>query len=430
MNYGVLKSTSYLPRLLESRIAEGLEDFGAVCIEGPKYSGKTWAAQAFANSEINLMDPAGNFQNLEIASMAPQIALQGESPRLVDEWQEVPQLWDGIRNAVDRSNKSDTFLLTGSAVPRDHKPKHSGVGRIEKLRMRPMALAESRESNATVSLRALFAGERPSSAAPQMTLDDYGHLIVRGGWPAFLKTSPARAQRMARSYIAEIQNDDLSRVDGKKRDPKKIARLLHSLARNAEQATKTKTMITDMTEVGSEPALATETVDDYLDALKKIFVIEEITAWAPNLRSSLRINKRPKFHFVDPSLPAAILRAAAPTLAGDLQTFGFLFECMCMRDLLTYAQADNAEVFYYRDKDSLEVDAIIQAEDGQWAGIEIKLGHNQADNAAENLIKVRGKVVKAGGRPPAFLAVVEGVGNYSYVRDDGVFVIPISTLTA
>lgn len=430
MNYGSLKNANYISRLLETRIIEGLGDFGAVCIQGPKYCGKTWTAQAFANSEINLMDPEGNFQNLEIASIAPQTALQGAHPRLIDEWQEAPQLWDGVRNEVDRSGKSATFLLTGSAVPKEHKPKHSGVGRIEKLRMRPMSLAESGESNATVSLRALFEGVRPSSAAPNMTLEDFSHLVVRGGWPASLKTPATRVQRMARSYVAEIQNDDLSRADGKKRDPKKIGRLLHSLARNAEQATKTKTMITDMTEIDSEVALAKETVDDYLDALEKIFIIEEIGTWAPNLRSPLRINKRPKYHIVDPSLTAAILKTTAMTLVEDLKTFGFLFECMCMRDLLTYGQADNAEVFYYRDREGLEVDAIIQAESGQWAGVEIKLGHNQADKAAASLLKVKEKIVNAGGKPPAFLAVVEGLGGFAYVREDGVYVIPICTLTA
>ena len=430
MDYGALKNTNYLPRLIEQKITEGLEDFGAVCIQGPKYCGKTWTAQAFANSELNLMDPAGNFQNLEIASMAPQTALQGISPRLIDEWQEVPQLWDGVRNEVDHSGKAKTFLLTGSSVPKERKPMHSGVGRIEKLRMRPMSLAESGESNAAVSLRELFEGGQPSVTAPNMSLEDLSCLVVRGGWPASLNTPSTRAQRMARSYISELQNDDLARVDGKTRDPKKISRLLQSLARNAEQATKTKTMIREMTEIGSEVALAKETVDDYLDALEKVFVIEEIAMWAPNLRSPLRLNKRPKYHMVDPSLTAAILRTTASALANELETFGFLFECMCMRDLLTYAQANNAEVFYYRDREGLEADAIIQAEDGRWAGIEIKLGHNQADRAAMSLLEVKKKIMNAGGMPPAFLAVIEGLGNYAYTREDGVYIIPINTLTA
>jgi predicted AAA+ superfamily ATPase len=292
-----------------------------------------------------------------------------------------------------------------------------------------MSLVESGESNATVSLRALFEEVQPSSTAPDMTLDGLSHLVVRGGWPASLKTPTTRAQRLARSYVAEIKNDDLTRVDGKKRDSKKIGRLLHSLARNAEQATKTKTMIGDMTEVDSAVALARETIDDYLDALEKVFIIEEIGTWSPNLRSSIRINKRPKYHIVDPSLTAAILKTTASALVEDLETFGFLFECMCMRDLLTYGQADNAEVFYYRDREGLEADAIIQTEDGRWAAVEIKLGHNQADKAAASLLKVKEKIVAAGGKPPAFLAVVEGLGGFAYTREDGVYVIPICTLT-
>lgn len=430
MEYGALKNASYNSRLIEKRIVDGLEDFGAVCVQGPKYCGKTWVAQAFANSEINLMDPTGNFQNLEIAAIAPQVALTGEHPRLIDEWQEVPSLWDGVRNSVDRFGKADTYLLTSSSVPRQQKQKHSGVGRIEKLRMRPMSLSESGESNASVSMNALFDGALPSSKAPKMGLGDFANLTIRGGWPAVIGKEPKRAQRMARSYVAEIEEDDLSRVDGKSRDPKKIGRLLQSLARNAEQATKTKTMIADMTEVGSAAPLAPETVDDYLAALRKIFILEEIPAWAPNVRSSLRINKRPKYHFVDPSLAAAILKLTPSALMDDLETFGFLFECMCMRDLLTYAQADNAEVFYYRDRNGLETDAIIQSEDGQWAGIEIKLGHNQVEAAVANLLSVNKRVHAAGGRPAAFLAVVEGLGNAAYAREDGVLVIPIATLTA
>lgn len=427
--HGALKHSDYRPRFIEERIAESLEDFGAACIQGVKYCGKTWTAQAFANSETNLMDPAGNFQSLEIARMAPQMALQGESPRLIDEWQEAPQLWDGVRNEIDRSGKRRTFLLTGSAVPREEKPKHSGVGRIEKLAMRTMSLAEAGASSGAVSLAALFKGKIPQAAAPETSLEDIIDLVVRGGWPSLIDVPAKRAQRVARSYVGEIQRDDLSRVDGVKRDPEKIARLMHSLARNAEQATKTKTIIGDMTAQDEEKPLSPETVTDYLEALKKIFVVEEIAPWAPNLRSPVRINKRPKYHYADPSIPAAILKATPETLMGDLETLGFLFECLCIRDLLVYAQAMDAEVFYYRDKSSLEADAIIQAPSGAWAAIEIKLGHNKADEAAANLLALRDKITAAGGTEPAFLMAVEGLGAYAFQREDGVFVAPIRTLT-
>ncbi len=237
-----------------------------------------------------------------------------------------------------------------------------------------------------------------------------------------------RASRLARSYVRQVSEDDLSRVDDVARDPQKISRLLHSLARNAEQATATKTMIRDMTGDATSEALSKETVDDYLQALRRIFVIEEIPGWSPNLRSSIRINKRPKYHYVDPSLPAAILGATPQKLLGDLSAFGFLFESLCLRDLLVYAEASEAQVRYYRDNTDLKVDAIIESYDGKWAALEIKLGHNQADQAAKNLLRLKAKMESAGAEPPSFLAVVEGLGQHAYVRDDGVCVIPITSL--
>lgn len=436
--YGPLINAGYLSRTIDQRVIEGLEDFGAVCIEGPKYCGKTWVGQAFAHSEMNLMDPAGNFQNQEIAALDPATALKGESPRLIDEWQEVPQLWDGVRNAVDRSGKTSSFILTGSSIPykksakegEQVKPKHSGVGRIEKLRMRTMSLQESGESTGEVSLARLFNGEKPSAQAPKMSLDDLLELSARGGWPAAIGRPSKRAQRIARSYVHEICFEDMTRVDGVSRDPEKVSRLLHSLARNMEQATKNKTIIGDMTETSTEKRLNPETVTDYIHALNRIFVLEEISPWAPNIRSSVRINKRPKYHFVDPSIPVAILKTSAKAMANDLNSFGFVFECMCVRDILVYAQAIEAEVYYYRDSAGLEADVIIESPDGRWAGIEIKLGHHKADEGANNLKAVRKKIVEGEGQEPAFLAVVEGLGNFAYVREDGIYVIPICTLGA
>ena len=430
MQYGTFLKGDYRPRLVERRIAEALEDFGAVCIEGPKFCGKTWASQAFANSELNLMDPTGNFQNAEVAALNPAEALRGSSPRLIDEWQEVPQLWDGVRNEVDRGGKAMRYILTGSSVPREVKPKHSGVGRIERLRMRPMTLAESGDSSGAVSLEALFAGAKPSAHAPEMSLSDLCELVVRGGWPALIGRPARRAARVARSYVDDICNDDMSRVDGVARDPRKVSRLLHSLARNAEQATTSKTLIGDMTAELDGQRLAPDTVTDYLSALERIFVLEEIGPWSPNLRSPIRVNKRPKYHLTDPSIPAAVLKCSPAALIRDLETLGFLFECLCVRDILVYAEAIESSVYYYRDQTGLEVDAIVETPDGEWAGIEVKLGHNKADEAARNLKSVARKVVDAGGPAPAFLCVVEGVGSYAYARDDDVLVVPINTLTA
>lgn len=428
--YGALKNEAYHPRIIDKRVSEGLEVFGAVCIQGPKYCGKTWTGRSFANSEVSIMDPAGGFQNREIAELDPSLILKGASPRLIDEWQEVPALWDAVRNEVDRTDKSACFVLTGSAVPRGIRPRHSGVGRIEKLRMRPMSLQESGDSTGEVSLSKLFEGAVPRAEASQATLDHIAGLIARGGWPGSLGVSAHLAQRMPSNYVDTLIEDDLSRVDGVKRDPGKMSRLLRSLARNAEQATTTKTMLRDMTADAANDPLSIDTVDDYLHALKKIFVLEEITPWSPNVRSPLRLNKRPKYHFVDPSLPAAILGTTGSMLVNDLKTFGFLFESLCVRDLLVYAQAMDAEVFFYRDREGLEADAIIQASDGSWAALEIKLGHNQADQAANNLRLLEKKIIAAGGNPPRFLAVLEGIGGYATVRQDGVFIIPITTLGA
>lgn len=433
--YGSRIDPEYRPRVIDQRISEDIEDFGALCLEGVKYCGKTWTGRAFSNSEIDLMDPAGNFQNLEIARLDPATALKGSHPRLVDEWQEAPLLWDGVRNRVDVSNKRDTYILTGSSVPKSKTggdssrgPMHSGVGRIEKLRMRPMTLSETGESNGAVSLAALFEGAEPSAIVPEISLEDLCELIVRGGWPAFLGKSSSRSSRMVLGYIREICERDVSRVDGVARDPDKVRRLLHSLARNAEQATKSKTMIADMTETATDGPLAIETVNDYLGALKRLFVLEEIAGWSPHIRSSLRINKRPKYHFVDPSIPAALLGGSSKRLVQDLNTLGFLFESLCVRDLLVYAEAMDAQVRYYRDQASLEADVIIEGADGRWAALEIKLGHNRVDEGALSLKTVASKVQGAGAEPPVFLGVVEGLGSYAYKREDGVFVLPITCL--
>lgn len=426
----LLQGFSYVPRLVDDKIVEALSDFGAVCIQGPKYCGKTWAGLRQAQSEMNLMDPAGNFQNLEIARLSPELALEGAHPRLLDEWQEAPALWDAVRNRVDRSDKKDTYILTGSATPRESRPHHSGIGRIEKVRMRPMSLAESGESSAEVSLKGLFKGDLVACKAPAADLKGLAELVVRGGWPGSLRVPATRARRLPQSYMVDLQNSDLAQVDGVRRETEKVARLLHSLARNAEQATATKTMIRDMTENAEGSTLSIETVKDYLDALKGLFVLEEIAPWTPNLRSPLRINKRPKYHFVDPSLPAAVLKATADMLMGDVRTFGFLFESLCVRDVLIYAEAMDAEVFYYRDKNGLEADIIVQDSKGAWAALEVKLGHNQADVAAQNLLKLKQKIVTAGGDEPVFLGVVEGLGEFAITREDGVHIIPVRTLGA
>jgi len=423
-----LSPKGYLPRLIDTRIHEGIEDFGAVCIQGPKYCGKTWSGLNSANSVFSLMLPDGSDENLQVASLTPNLALNGLHPRLVDEWQELPSLWDAVRIRVDMSAKEDTYILTGSSTPKkSRKPKHSGIGRIEKIKMRTMSLAESQDSIGSVSLQDLFKGEKPQANAPTTDLELLAHLIIRGGWPGIMGVTPSRANRLAHSYIEELTNDETE--DGRsKRDSEKFKRLLKSLARNVAQAPASKTIIRDMTADDEGNVLSPITVDEYLDDLKRLFVLEEIPAWSPHIRSSLRINKKPKYHYVDPSLPAALLEVSYEKLIGDLETFGFLFESLCMRDLLIYAEAMDAKVSYYRDREGFEIDAIVHSSDGHWAAFEVKLGHNQVDKAATNLLKITEKLVTAGAEKPAFCAVIEGLGDFAYVRGDGVYVIPVRVL--
>ena len=427
-SYGTLKYDAYIPRILDRHVAFALEDFGGVNIRGPKYCGKTWTGRAFANSATVVMSAEGATPSRDMIEAAPELALRGTSPHLIDEWQEVPQLWDMARAAIDASGKERTFVLTGSSTPREQKPTHSGIGRIERLHMRPMTLLESGTSSGEVSIQALFAGKSPQAMAPKMDAEKLAGLVVRGGWPGNLSTPGTRADRLARNYVELFLGEDMHKIDSVRRDPAKMRRLMLSYARNAEQAATPKTLIRDMTaEPGAEP-LAKETVDDYTSVLEDTFILEEIGPWTPHLRSPLRISKKPKYHFVDPSIPAALLRLTPGKLLGDFETFGFLFESLCMRDLLVYAQSQDGDVYFYRDRDDLEVDAIVEAADGAWAGIEVKIGHNQAEKAAVNLLRLSDKIRRAGGRPPAFLLVLEGLGDYAYRRTDGVYVAPIAVL--
>lgn len=426
--YGLLKNQSYVPRIIEPILNEALEDFGGVCIQGPKYCGKTWTGRALSNSEITFMPTEASAVDRELIKADPHLALRGDSPRLIDEWQEIPEIWDIVRATIDASGKERTFVLTGSATPRKSRPAHSGVGRIEKITMRPMTLFESGHSAGTVSLAGLFRGQKPSVEAPLTAIEDLATFVVRGGWPGTLRIPSARAGRLAASYVKSFLEEDMHKVDEQKRDPAKMFRLMQSYARNMEQAATPKTLIRDMTADAVSEPLAAETVDDYTGVLRSAFILEEVFPWAPNVRSKYRISKKPKYHYVDPSLPAAILRLTPNKLMSDFETFGFLFESMCVRDILVYAQVIRAKVFYYRDQSGLEADVIIEDEDGRWGAIEIKLGHHQTDTAASNLNLLRNRLVEAGSKPPTFLAVVEGVGSYAYQRTDGVSVVPIRCL--
>ena len=424
----MLTEQGYRLRVIDDSIARYMRAFGAVCIEGPKWCGKTWTTLNHAESVYYVADPQGNFQNRLLAELDVYRALEGEKPHAIDEWQEVPGIWDAVRFDVDRGHERGRYLLTGSSTPPKRKTAHSGTGRIARLRMRPMTLSESGESSGEVSLKALFEGDTPHCTS-DISLDELVWLVVRGGWPDSLSLGKDEAILLPRQYVRELAERDMSRVDDIERDAQKVEGLLRSLARNNQTSASYETLIGDISSEG-DGTLSKPTLISYLDALKRLFVIEEIPAWSPNIRSSKIVRTRVKRHFVDPSLAVAALRATSSSLVRDLNTFGFLFETLVTRDVKVYAESFGGKVSYYRDADGREADLIVEANDDRWGAIEVKLGPSQIDAAAESLIKLRNKLVSKGCRPPAFLMIVCGLTRFGYQREDGVSVVPITSLGA
>lgn len=426
----VLTKQGYKPRIVDETIRRHLNAFGAVCIEGPKWCGKTWTTLNHAESVFYVADPFGGFQNRQMAQLDAYRALEGARPHAIDEWQEVPELWDAVRFEADQTADKGLFLLTGSSIPLQRATMHSGAGRIARLRMRPMSLAESNESTGEISLEGLFAGETPRSASDTV-LEDIVWYIVRGGWPASLDMDREDAMLLPRQYVNMIAESDMSRIDGIRRDTSKVEKLLRSLARNNQTSTASNTIIRDMQDSGDQSeSLSRPTLASYLDALKRMYVIEDIPTWNPNMRSSKIVRTRPKRHFVDPSLAVAALRATPASLVKDLKTLGFMFETLATRDLKIYAESFGGKVFYYRDNSGLEADLVVEAPDGSWGAIEVKLGAHQADAAASTLKRFADKMVeKEGCNPPAFLSVICGLSRFGFLRPDGVSVVPLTSLT-
>ncbi len=421
----------YVARLSDAMLEEALGTFGAVVVEGPKWCGKTTSAARLASSQLRILDPAGQFQNRRFAQTDPVGALQGGRPRLIDEWQEVPMLWDAVRYACDEaSGAAGQFILTGSSVPRPHgkaasyeSPVHSGAGRIGRVRMSTFTMVELDKSTGEISLAGLMRGERYSVAPSSIGLLDYAEVICRGGWPAATALTTRQAMLTASSYIDAVATSDLSRVDGVRRDSAKVARVIASLARNESTLATNKVLLADM---GGE--IADSTLRDYLDALKRVFFINDVPAWSPSLRSTVKIRAAAKRHLADPSLAAAALGATPESLVNDLRTMGFLFESLAIHDLDVYARAMGAQVMHYRDDSGLEVDSIVSAPGGTWGAFEIKLGANQEDAAAASLCSLERKMVERGERAPAVKAVIVGVGGFGYTRPDGVQVVPLDRL--
>lgn len=422
-----MEREDYRPRLIDNIIDSYLEAFGAVCVEGPKWCGKTWTSSYHCKSEIMLGNPDGNFQNRQLAQMSPSLVLEGETPRLIDEWQEVPQLWDAVRYKVDQSGNKGQFILTGSATPNHKGILHSGAGRIAKLRMRPMSLFESGNSSGDISLKDICEGRIEPKISGEVDLRKLIDFIIRGGWPANQETTLKQAAYLPIQYIRAVLDDDVYRIDNVKRDKHKMELLLRSLARNEATTVTNKKLKNDIKEIDDED-IDVETVSAYLDVFQRLFLIDNQKPFEAKLRSSIRIKQAEKRHLSDPSLAAALLNATPEMLLNDLNTLGFLFEALCERDLKIYAESFDAELYHYQDYNNNEMDAVIAMPDGKWCGFEIKLGANQIDMAAENLIKIKNEIKASGGIAPDSLCVICGLSNAAYQRPDGVFVVPITAL--
>jgi predicted AAA+ superfamily ATPase len=422
-----MREPGYRERLIDPIIARDLRVFGAVSLEGPKWCGKTWTCLNHSASVFYLMDEEGDFANRRLAELDPAAALDGPAPRLLDEWQEVPALWDAVRFRVDRSAAKGRFTLTGSTRPRSARPRHSGTGRIAVRRMRPMSLLESGLSSGTASLGHLLAGGQLRPARSGATLGDVLGWMCRGGWPGIMGLDTPDAQVLARGYIDRLADADMGDVADARRDPVRTLAFLRSLARHTATPVQIPTLRRDMGEAWG--ASATDvTVRRYLDDLANLYALEEIPAWQGQLRSKSALRKTPKRMLADPSLAAAALGADPSSLRADLETAGFVFESMCLRDLLVFSEMLGASLTYYRDEDGLEADAVVTMADGTWGAVEMKLGGAQVEQAAANLRRLADKLSHPGRPAPAMLAVLVGVAGLAETRADGVHVIPVDML--
>lgn len=410
-------------------LARKLEGKGAVLIEGPKWCGKTTTAEQHSGSFLYMDDPEKKEQNIAMADINPGRLLQGESPRLIDEWQLAPKLWDAIRFEVDHRGTTGNFILTGSAVPADTKDiTHSGTGRFSWLTMRPMSIYESGDSSGEVSLKDLFDGMAEADGCSSLSIERLAFLVCRGGWPQSLDMRDEIALDQATDYYEAVIRSDVNRADGVKKNPEKIRRLMRSYARNQGTQVSNTVFARDVSN-NDEVSINEETVASYVNALKKIFVIEDMSAWNPNLRSKTAIRSSDTRYFVDPSIAAASLGIGPDDLLADLKTFGFLFETLCVRDLRVFADALNGGVYHYRDKDGQECDAVIHLRNGKYGLIEIKLGGARLiEEGVSSLKAMREKIDTEKMKAPSFLMVLTGTGDYAYRRPDGVFVVPIGCL--
>jgi len=424
----------YRKRIADAILQDKLAYMGAVLVRGAKWCGKTTTCEQLAKSVLYLGDPDTSPKNIALAKVRPSLVLQGEKPRLIDEWQEVPVLWDAVRHAVDHGTRG-MFILTGSAVPSEFDEKngervirHTGTGRIARYTMRPMSLWESGESTGSVSLKDLLDGKDPTGAESRIGFEAIAELVCRGGWPAAVDLPKRHQFGLAREYVEAIVESDVSRVDGTLRDPERVRRLLKSLARLQGTQSSASVICSDM-KANDGSSLNDDTVYQYLAALRKIFVIEDMPAWCPNLRCKTPIRTSDTRYFTDPSIATTVLGVGPGNLMRDVSSFGLFFETMAVRDLRVYADAIGARVSHYHDKSDLECDAIVHLDDGTCGLIEVKLGGEALiDAAADTLKELSGKLDLSRTKAPAFRMVLVADGDFAYRRDDGVVVCPIGCL--
>lgn len=419
----------YMNRIADRVLKQRLEEKGAILLEGAKWCGKTTAAERLAGSVLYMQNPKNRKQNIELAEINPGLLLKGETPRLIDKWQLAPVLWDAVRFEVDQRDEWGQFILTGSTTPTDKSEiSHSGTGRIGRMLMRPMSLLESKDSNGEVSLEKLFTGKKDIAAVNELELMNIAFLVCRGGWPKAVGTTERVALRQAVDYVDAVVESDMNQYDGIERDSSRIRRLMRSYARNISSQAKISKIYQDML-TNEADTISQDTIYSYIKALKEMFVIEELEAWNPNLRSKSAIRTSNTLHFVDPSIATASLGISPEDLINDLNTFGLMFESMCVRDLRIYADYLDGKVYHYRDQSGLECDAVIHLRNGKYGLIEVKLGGERLiEEGASNLIKLQKKIDTSKMKEASFSMVLTATGDYAYKRKDGVLVVPVGCL--
>lgn len=421
-------NSEYKRRVIDTTIETYLKISGAICIEGPKWCGKTWTSAFHSNSEFFVGNPQNNFSNRQLAELNPSLILEGLSPRLIDEWQEVPLIWDATRSEVDKQHKKGQIILTCSSTPKNKEIMQNGSDRIVRIRMNTMSLYESGDSSGKVSLKELCNDNLVMQMLEEVSLEKIATYIVRGGWPENISVNDEYVHLMPRAYMGNIINEDLNKLDdGVEYDNHKVLLLLKSLARNESTTVSDLSLSKNIVEEDNE-SMSRNTITKYLEALNRLFIFNNQAPFSPNICSSLRVKQSEKRHFSDPAMACALLNITPEKLLGDLNTFGFLFEGLVERDLAIYAQSFGAKLFHYQDYKNNEIDAIIELENGDWCAFEIKLGAKKIDEGAENLIKVCKDIENNGGKPPKIKCVICGLSNAAYKRADGVYVVPITAL--